>query len=85
MGEAGPTRNRKSGGRAQERGRQGGARRPDPKVRLGLGDHRKSNSQGKGKERPRFWEGTHSPQTTPGVGAGALAGHEEATRVSQDS
>lgn len=45
MGEAGPTRNRKSRGRAWERGRQGGPQRAD----WGLRDHRKSSSARKRK------------------------------------
>lgn len=45
MGEVGPTRNRKSGGRAWERGRQGGPQR----AGWGLRDHRKSNSARKRK------------------------------------
>lgn len=82
MREAGPTRNRKSGGRARGRGRQGGAHGPDPKGGLGLGDHRKSDSARKRKGEAEVL-GRDTPLPKQHLGGGmrgareAREGHQE--------
>jgi hypothetical protein len=66
MGEASPTRNRKSGGRAwRKEGREGAS--PD-QGGWGLGDHRKSNYGRKRKGEAWFWEGIGTKTTAEGRG-----------------
>lgn len=64
MGEAGPTRNRKSGGRARrEEGREGAW--PRLKRGWGLGDHRKSNYARKRKGEAEVLGRDTGTKTTP--------------------
>ena len=76
MGKAGPTKNRKSGGRARERGRQGGARSPDPKGRLGPG---RSQEEQFCKEKERRGRGSGKGHT-PKNNAWGRGGQEKATK-----